>query len=144
MRTQKVCCGLQANFPDRGKCFCSVWGLQVSREIGHAVSARHGDGGGRGSGGGAGLQVRGIKLAAAQDHTQLIYILQRRLAERRRIQYIKGIGYLLATCEPLNRSTSQLLRHVTRQQLNIYGSKSMFLWHIYIIAILNTVHSSFI
>lgn len=34
---ENVCCGLQANFPDRGKCLYSIWGLNVSREIGHAV-----------------------------------------------------------------------------------------------------------
>jgi hypothetical protein len=46
LKTQKACCGLQANFPDRGKCFRSVWGLNVSGEIGHAVSVPHGGGGG--------------------------------------------------------------------------------------------------
>jgi hypothetical protein len=38
---QTVCYRLQANFPDREKCLCNVWGLDVSREIGHAVSVPH-------------------------------------------------------------------------------------------------------
>jgi hypothetical protein len=67
---------MQANFPDRGKCLRSVWGLNVSREIGHTVSDPHG------GGGITGRQVHGIELAATRDLAQLIYILQLRLSKR--------------------------------------------------------------